>query len=373
MLANEAARNHTGRLGFYQNTLMTDLDAIHAALTRLPGCGDVRPGDLEPMAVTGIAHDHIRVRGLVLGGRPVLVRVPRLSQWDLKPDANLAYQRACFERARPSAVSPRLLGVLPISGALPMGALVVEEITGRKPRLPGDMGAIARCLACIHELPVPTARAPLQVHDDPVAGTLAMIEAQAGFLDKSDIDAEARTAVGEELAWARVFAKRPPPGPQPLRLIATDAHPGNFIVGAHTPGLAVLVDLEKMLYGSPAIDLAHASLATSTMWDPDCAGILSAGEVAGFMNTYFRAVGADRAAALKPWILPMRRLVWLRTMIWCARWLALSRRSEDWSAFRLDPAFAGHLRRTIPGYFSPARIAASRAEWLDPGGLRSFF
>ncbi len=59
-------------------------------------------------------------------------------------------------------------------------------------------------------------------------------------------------------------------------------------------------------------------------------------------------------------------------MTWCGRWLVLSRAGEDWSAGRLDPAFAGHLKRTIPGYFSPQRIAASRAEWLDPKGLPAF-
>lgn len=345
---------------------MPDLDAIHAALTQLPGCADVRPDDLEPLAVTGIAHDHIRVRGLILAGKPALLRIPRLSQWGLRPRANLAYQRACFERATPSAVTPHLLGVLLVSGDLPMGALVVEEIAGHKPRLPGDMGAIARCLASIHALPAPPARAPLQVHDDPIAGTLAVIEVQAGFLDESGIEPEARAAIAEELAWARDFSDHPPPGAQPQCLVATDAHPGNFLMSTQSRDHAVLVDLEKMLYGSPAIDLAHASLATSTMWDPDCAGILSAGEVAGFIDDYFATAGTGPASALKPWILPMRRLTWLRTMTWCARWLVLSRGGEDWSAGRLDPAFAGHLKRTIPGYFALERIAASRAEWLDP-------
>ena len=353
---------------------MPDLNAIHAELTRQPGCAGVRPGDLEVLAGTGIAHDHIRLRGLILDGKAALLRIPRLSQWGFEPNTNLAYQSACFERAAPSGVTPALLGKLPVSGSLPMGALIVEEIAGRKPRLQDDMGAIARCLASIHALPVPETRAPLQVHTDPVAGTLAVIETQAGYLGECGIEPEAQAAIAEELAWARDFAVRSvagvqPPGVQPQCLVATDAHPGNFVIDAR--GHAVLVDLEKMLYGSPSIDLAHASLATSTMWDPDCAGILSAGQLAGFIDDYFTAAGAGPADALKPWILPMRRLTWLRTMTWCARWLVLSRRGEDWSAGRLDPAFASHLKRTIPGYFSLERIAACRAEWLDPRGLHS--
>ena len=351
---------------------MPDLDAIHTALARQPGCTGVHQDDLEPLSVTGIAHDHIRVRGLILDGYPALLRIPRLSQWGLEAKANLAYQRTCFERAGPSNDTPRLLGVLPVSPHLPMGALVVEDIAGRKPRLNSDMPAIADCLARIHGLPVPAKRAPLLVHDNPVAGTLTLIETQAVFLEVCGAHASARAAIAEELAWARDFAGSPPPGAHPISLVSTDAHPGNFLIDALKPDRAVLVDLEKMLYGSPAIDLAHASLPTSTMWDPDIAGILSAEDIAGFIDSYFRAVGAGPAEALRPWILPMRRLTWLRTMTWCARWLVLSRRGEDWSVGRLDPAFADHLKRTISGYFAPERIAASRAEWLEPGGLPSF-
>ncbi|MHA1538018.1 MAG: phosphotransferase family protein [Alphaproteobacteria bacterium] len=354
---------------------MPDIDAIHQALTRLPGCGDVRPGDLEVLPATGIAHDHIRVRGLVLDSAPALLRLPRLSQWGLEAQANLAYQRAGFERAAPSGVTPRLLAVLPVSARLPMGALVVEEIAGRKPRLPGDMPAISRSLAAIHTLPVPARRAPLQVHDDPVAAIVGAIEAQAGFLDECDIEPEARAAIGEELAWAREFADHPASRSRshPQCLVASDTHPGNFLIETGAKGRAVLVDLEKMLYGSPAIDLAHASLATSTMWDPDCAGILGQEQTVAFIEDYFAAVGATAAAALRAWIVPMRRLTWLRTMTWCGRWLVLSRGRQDWSARHLDPAFADHLKSTVRAYFTPARIAASRREWLDPGGLGAIY
>jgi len=341
------------------------LDALYDALAMRPDCQGVARGDLVLLDVGGIAHDHVRVEGLRIDGIPVLLRVPRLSQWGLAPEENLAYQRACFTRARPSGATPRLLGALDVSAALPMGALLVEEIAGRKPRLPDEMAAIAQTLAQIHKLHVPPHddRAPLQVHEDAVAGTLAAIETQAAFLNAAGIAAPARAMIEEEIVWAHGFAAEAADRPQSPRLVATDAHPGNFLINAN--GSAVFVDLEKMLYGAPAIDLAHASLYTSTMWDPDIATALDAQEVAAFLAAYFEAAGPELADAVRPWVLPMRRLTWLRTLTWCIRWRVLSARAEDWSAERLDPVTRAHIENTVADYVSPRRIEAIRAEWRE--------
>jgi hypothetical protein len=350
---------------------MAALTALHTALVRLPGCGGVAPDDLEPLAAAGIAHDHVRVRGLRLGGYLALLRVPRLSQWDLGAETALAYERACFERAAPSGASPHLLGVLPVSDDLPNGALVVEEIEGAKPRLPEDMDRIAAALTRIHALPVPEpkARPPLQVHDDPVAATLAVIEGQARYLDEAQMRDAAKAMIGEELAWARGFAAETKGRAHPCRLVTTDAHPGNFLIEAGGEGRAVFVDLEKALYGTPAIDLAHASLYTSTMFDPEVAGALTQEEAAAFYETYLGRIEPALAAALKPWLLPMRRLTWLRTTTWCVRWQVRARGQSAWSQATLDERFRAHLGRIIPDYFDPERIAEIRHEWLEPGAL----
>jgi Phosphotransferase enzyme family len=341
------------------------LDALHEELAARPDCRGVARADLERLDVAGIAHDHVRVRGLRLEGAPVLLRAPRLSQWGLEPADNLAYQQACFARAFPSGVTPRPLGALPVGPALPMGALLVEEIAGRKPRLPDEMAAIAQSLARIHELPVPPRAdcAPLRYHENAVAGTLEAIETQAAFINAAGIAAPARAMIEEELAWAREFADEAASRPQTPRLVATDAHPGNFLVTED--GAAVFVDLEKMLYGAPAIDLAHASLYTSTMWDPEVAAALRPDEVAAFLAAYFEAAGPALADQVRPWVLPMRRLTWLRTLTWCIRWRVLSARAEDWSADRLDPATRAHVENIIADYLSPARIEAIRAEWQE--------
>ncbi|MHA1569213.1 MAG: phosphotransferase, partial [Alphaproteobacteria bacterium] len=325
--------------------------------------------------------------GARVGGRGVLLRVPRLSQWGAAPADHLAYQAAGFARAAASRHAPLLFAMLAVSPELPMGALVVEEIAGRKPRLPGDMGALAQCLAAFHMLKLPPMRArpPLRVHRDPAAATLAVIEEQAAYLDGAGLTPAARALIDAELAWAREYCDqadslhhKPSRHPrQPITLVATDSHPGNFLIerggggaGHGGAGRAVFVDLEKVLYGSPAIDLAHASLYTSTRWDPDCAATLTAAETAGFYRAYLGRVGPESAARLKPWLGPMRRLTYLRTFTWCARWQVLSRAEapgagpvSPWSASLLPPELAAHVTVTVADYFAIDTIEAIIGEW----------
>ena len=282
----------------------------------------------------------------------------------MSPTAHLAYQEAAFARAMPSGHTPAIAGAIGVSGAVPTGALVVAEIAGRAPHLLDDLPALAEALAALHMLPVPAAaaRAPLQVQADPGAATLAVIERQARFLDALDLPAETRRPLDEELVWARTEA----PGlATPVCLVGTDTHPGNFLVD--DAGKAWFVDLEKTLYGAPGIDLAHLTLATSTGWDPEVATTLSRAAIEQTYRHYRAAVPPALVAAMRPTLLPLRRLTWLRTMTWFARWQA------DWQrhapATSRDPGVGAHLKRHIAHAFDPANIAAIRAEWLGPDPL----
>ena len=353
-----------------------DLPSLHSALIRFDRFSDIVPDALELMRVKGISHTHVRVRdhGLVL-------RVPRMNQFQLGAAENLAYQAASFERAAASGHTPILYAVIPQQDGIANGAFVVEEILGEPPALPADMPSIAEALAAIHLLPVPApmARPPLAVHTDPVAGTLGFIEAQAVYLPVAGLADDARRQVEDELAWARRFAADAAGQDHPLTFVGTDTHPGNFL--KEPEGRAVFVDLEKGLYGSPAVDLAHASLYTSTMWDPDCATVIDHSDVAEFYQRYFDLVPADLAARLRPWLSSMRRLTWLRTTTWCARWRVeaakppadaadtSSETTSVWSAARLEPTLAHYVRARIADYFSPDTIAHIRREWLGPNRL----
>jgi hypothetical protein len=261
--------------------------------------------------------------------------------------------------------------VLPISTALPRGALLVEAIAGRPPRLPDDMQALAEALARLHTLPLPaaTARKPLVDHSlpGPIAGTLAVIERQVPALDDPFLPAATRDVLLAELDWARRWAAESAIPDQPISLVGTDTHPGNFIVRGG--GSAVLVDLEKALYGSPAIDLAHCSLPTSTSWDLDVQAMLSRAEIVAFYRHYLARIDPALAGRLRPLLAPSRRLTWLRTMMWCARWRVAAATSPEWSQDRVDPILLAHIRSRVTAFFAPEFVAAARQEWLSGATL----
>ena len=155
---------------------------------------------------------------------------------------------------------------------------------------------------------------------------------------------------------------------QPLTMALADTHPGNFIVDR--AGIAWFVDLEKVHVGSAAIDLAHASLPTSTLWASADGRPLSSDEVQGFYAIYLDRIGKSAAEALRPWLVPMRRLTWLRTTLFMARWRVQTRAPRDpadpsqWSDAGLEPSMRALYDRRIDQCFDRGSIQAMRAEWL---------
>ena len=311
--------------------------------------------ELELLPDSGLAHTHVR-----LVGHSALARIPKQSQMKLAADANLAYEAACFERVVRSGHTPALLSVLPPSAALPRGALIVEEIVGRAAVLPGDLASIVTALARIHQLPLPDkeARAPLVAAADPMTELLAEIEAQAAYLDAAKIDKAARCCIDAEIDRYRSLCAQP--SRPPLSLILFDAHPGNFLV--RDDGRAVLVDLEKCRYGHASLDLARATLYTSTTWDMASSAVLGVNAVAGAYAAWSREMGAS-AAASQDWHLPLRRAMWLWSVTWCAKWRVASTAArsvaaegEDWSAQLSQPALIAHVRGRVDHYLSTAIV-----------------
>jgi len=325
--------------------------ALLSILTRLPAFSGLTAADLEPLPLKGVAHDHVRLRGCC-----VVARIPRWSQVGLDPAANLAYQATAFARAAAGGHTPELAAVLEPGPTLPMGALLVGEIVGRPPRLPTDMPAIARALAALHRLPLPPSseRPPLASPVDPVAATLALVERQAAYFDTAGLAPAARTRLAEELEAARHDR---PDLPLPITLVGTDVHPGNFLIDA--TGKAWFTDLEKAQYGHPGIDLAHASLYTSTMWDPAVAAALSPDDVTAFHAAWEAAVPPDLAAAVRPWLRPLRRLTWLRSLSWMARWKVEGERLSP----GMPAELCAHLRARLDDVFRPDTIDRVRHEW----------
>ncbi|EWY38453.1 aminoglycoside phosphotransferase [Skermanella stibiiresistens SB22] len=350
------------------------LQALHRRLVRLSGFQGVPLEALALLPTTGLAHDHVRV-----GGMGVLLRVPKQSQLGLPASDNLTYQAACFERCGPGGHVPGLRAVLLPDETVPMGALVVDEIKGRPPMLPADLPAIIRALASIHSLPIPPSpagRRPLRDHADPVGETLREVTRHAAHLDAAGLRPEARRAIDGELAWAAEFARRDTR--PPITLISFDAHPGNYLVT--DTGTAVLVDLEKARYGAAGFDLAHATLYTSTTWDVACHAVLGTADLAAAYEHWLNAVPTALARASLPWLLPLRRVMWLWSVTWSAKWRVESKAeakplkhqasdAEDWSADLSDAALVDHVANRVADFLDPVTIAAIRSEWLDANPL----
>jgi hypothetical protein len=296
---------------------------------------DLAPDELVRLPAKGTSHAHWRV-----GGRGLVLRVPRRRPAGLDPLAEIERQAAAFARAQRSARAPGLAAVLHPAEGLPAGALLVEDVTGRPPRLPDDLPAIAGALAAIHSLPLPPpgGRPPLADPSDPLRATAALVRAQAVFL----APAGAAPDVAREVDAAVLEAEAlPSPGPA-AALVGVDVHPGNFAV--LPDGTARLLDLERMQYGLPALDLAHAVLDTSTTFDPDVDARLSDADVAAFVDAWAAGVPEGTARDARALLPAALRLVRARTLTWMARW-----RARDAAALGpgLDPAVRAHVEARV--------------------------
>ena len=340
------------------------LTSLLAALRERPAYATLTEHDLDSLPATGTAHGHVRLPD------GTLARVAYAHEGDPDAAARLATQAEAFRHLAPAGRTPRLHGMIGPRPGLPGGALIVDHVDGRVPELPGELPAIADTLARLHRLPLPAAGSPIPRQENPFTATLEAAEAVAArFLDKAMPDPDARAEIADELRLLRALVPAIVERPQPLTVALADTHPGNFLV-ART-GIAWFVDLEKVHVGSPAIDLAHATLPTSTLWDPKVAKSLSRAEVDDFYTEYLIRVGEKRATALQPWLQPMRRLTWLRTMLFMARWRVQTRRPRDpsdptqWSDAGLDPAMKAHIDTRIDSAFVANTIRSVRAEWKE--------
>jgi len=346
------------------------LEAVVARVAPLPaleGAAEVR---LEPMRTAGIAHDHYRILAGQGGAAPWVLRTPRFSLYDLPAADGLWYEAACFERLAPTGRAPGLVAILEPDDVLPRGGLVVRFVAGRKPAIPDDLPAIAETIAAVHALPVPAARPPLRAPADPVADLVRTIDRQAAYLEPAGVSEVARAVLAAEIEAARAEADRTlEAGPVgPIALTLADAHPGNFVISG--TGLAMFLDAEKLLYGAPGADLAHATMYPSATWELGPESAPDPDAVVAFYRAYHAAIaerlGPETSRSIARLHPILRRLLWLRTTTFFARWRA---ELSDLPAVAavLDPPLRRHIDGRIDDCFSLETIDAIRREWREDG------
>jgi thiamine kinase-like enzyme len=317
---------------------------------------------LHPLQDTGLAHAHV-----CLGDSGQLLRIPKQNQVDLAPSRHLTHEAACFRAAEPSLVTPALHGVLPVSDSLPRGALVLDLVRGEPLQLPEHLTSVARSLGAIHSARVPQSlHQQLRLPENPMTSMLQEVRTQAGFLVKAGVSAEIQSRLQAELeraAQAAYSDNRPPE-----TLITFDAHPGNFLVDSQD--IAWMVDLEKCRISYPGFDLAHATLYTSTTWDMNSHAVLGLDDIAVAYQEWEQAFGPG-GADHRLWHVPLRRLMWLWSTTWCAKWLALSGHSsgadegQNWSESNNEQALNDHVRDRANHYLEAGVIDAIASEFQE--------
>jgi len=317
----------------------------------------LQPEQLRPLPGKGLAHDHI-----VLEGTGLLLRIPKQSQLGLNAVHNLNYQAACFERMYPSSHTPRCHAVLAPCADIQMGALLVERIMGDEPKSVADFTSIAKALAAIHKLPLPAAdqRAPLYDQPDPMKETFSEVSQQGTYLSQAPLNKQSLAMIKSAMSTAALEVEQL--APSPVTLISFDAHPGNYLIDAS--GKAVLVDLEKGRYGGAGFDLAHATLYTSTTWDIDASIELSLQDVDEFYASWLHEMPGHLSEAMQPYLIPMRRLMWLWSVTWCCKWLVESnagvltskhqaKSTEDWATENSSERLVSHVHERVSHYLQP--------------------
>jgi aminoglycoside phosphotransferase (APT) family kinase protein len=316
--------------------------------------------ELSLVQGNGVSHSHFQ-----LGSSKWLLRVPRLSQMNLTPEAQLILQKAGFERARDSGATPDLLTIIPISQEFPRGALVVERIAGRIPKNPSELPCLARSLAAIHSIPLPQSeiRAPIETLQNPLVSIVQQAETTLKlYLPQTKIGTKARDAIisrlNDVLSMVEDYSEL-----SPEALCVSDTHPGNFII--RPSGDACFVDLEKPVYGCPALDLAHTVIKVAAGWDPDAAMSPNSRERDSFTQAWLESVPDEIADNNAPRIKPFRQAVWLRTIGFFMRWKKESSLKGAWSASRLGTHAAEHFLKHVDNSLKDDAILEASEAWLS--------
>ena len=117
------------------------VDVLLAALRERPAFSALSAADLKPLPATGTAHGHVCLPS------GLLARVAYAHEGDPSVAARLATQAEAFRHLAPAHRTPRLHGVIEPRPGLPGGALIVDFIEGRAPRLPDELALMADTLA----------------------------------------------------------------------------------------------------------------------------------------------------------------------------------------------------------------------------------
>jgi hypothetical protein len=249
-------------------------------------------------------------------------RLVTASQMDMALGEQTAYEHTALGLLRESGVTPRPHFCDPTLAELPYGLIVEDYLRGRPLDYTLDLVGAAEAVAAYHNLPVP-AGAPLfrprdllrAIYDESL-GFIALFRAAPGRLTAlvplfDQAFERALAALEDE----RIFQQ----GNRAV-FVNYDLNPYNFIVDAPEgqPGRVWVIDWEKARISTPAQDLAHFLVITTTLWKQSRARELSASDEELFLATYCRARDTLDEELLQRQVALMKYFIYLRALAWCA-------------------------------------------------------
>lgn len=250
---------------------------------------------------------------------PLVVRCITGSQIGLPLGEQVCYESRALRLLARSGRTPRWIAAQPQPSEMSLPFLVESFLPGRPLAYETDLEEAARCIAAIHQVPVPTGHG-LQVHADP--GPSIVTESRAWAADyftwrdapRASLHALARAfeSVETQLDEATDLFAEPD-----LALVNYDLNTHNFIVRPED-GFVSLVDWEKARIAPATQDLAHFLLPTTTLWRADTATLLTPAQEQRFLDAYLTArpdLDRHRHAAQ---LAAMKRLIALRAVSWCS-------------------------------------------------------
>ena len=324
-------------LAFPKASLTSFIQGLHKTLPQKWQCKT-----LKALPITGTTHIHVR-----LVGAHVIARIP----YKYTTTQDLLHQATCFDKAAPCHHTPKRHQTLLPSPYLPYGALILDDIQGRVPKSSQDFHAIAYALAQLHQIPLSPLTTTLTDHltdhltDNPIISVLTSIQQRWDALQHLAPESFALFQQVFHHTKRMCFAllKRYTP---PIRLVGTDTHPGNFLID--DKGKAWFVDLEKIQYGLPTIDLAHATLSTSALWAQQKP--LQPTDIVTFYHMWSRYIPQNLAQQARPWFNITRTLTRLRTLSWLA-WFC---HTADTS--HLPLTLQHHCLQCLKNFFHPSTL-----------------
>jgi hypothetical protein len=91
--------------------------------------------------------------------------------------------------------------------------------------------------------------------------------------------------------------------------------------------------------------------------------------VEGFYASYLGFLPVEMADRLRPWLLPMRRLAWLRSTTWSCKWYA-ERHAAQTEETGLRARVREHVGRRLAAFVELETVTRVRKEWIGADRLR---